>query len=245
MDTEERTRQRAEVEKQIVAIQSRIEMSPPLEQRYAALLRDPIWPSRITRIWSSAANFPTPRRTWRAQRPAKTSKCWTRRRCPSPPRSRTVWPSRVSGTVLGLFGRYSAGGWEGSEEHVPQESQRTFGRIANLPVLSSIPLLEHALLVRRKRRLFLAAWSSAIIIGSIAMSGSAYYYYFGHTLGTDGAARHWREHESSTRCLRRAEMGDLRPDQGPVATARAPETGDPDAGVSSGERPRPRFRQSG
>ena len=35
----------------------------------------------------------------------------------------------------------------------------------NLPVLSSIPLLENALLVRRKRRLFWLAWSSAIICG--------------------------------------------------------------------------------
>ena len=51
----------------------------------------------------------------------------------------------------------------------------------NLAVLSSIPLLENALLIRRKRRLLWLAWSSAIIIGSIAMSGSAYYYYFGHT----------------------------------------------------------------
>src|SRR5262249_4029692 len=51
----------------------------------------------------------------------------------------------------------------------------------NLPVLSSIPLLENALLVRRKRRLLWLAWSSAVIIGSIAMAGSTYYYYFGHT----------------------------------------------------------------
>jgi uncharacterized membrane protein YgdD (TMEM256/DUF423 family) len=51
----------------------------------------------------------------------------------------------------------------------------------NLPVLSSIPLLENALLVRRKRRLFWLAWSTAIIIGTIAMSGSMYYYYFGKT----------------------------------------------------------------
>jgi hypothetical protein len=50
----------------------------------------------------------------------------------------------------------------------------------NLPVLSSIPLLENALLVRRKRRLLWLAWSSAIIFGSIAMSAAAYYYYFGH-----------------------------------------------------------------
>src|SRR5207302_11098839 len=51
----------------------------------------------------------------------------------------------------------------------------------NLPVLSSIPLLENALLVRRKRRLLWLAWTSAIILGSIAMSGSAYLYYTGHT----------------------------------------------------------------
>ena len=51
----------------------------------------------------------------------------------------------------------------------------------NLPVLSSIPLLENALLIRRKRRLQWLAWSSAIILGSIAMSGSAYYYYWGRS----------------------------------------------------------------
>jgi uncharacterized membrane protein YgdD (TMEM256/DUF423 family) len=45
----------------------------------------------------------------------------------------------------------------------------------NLPVLSSIPLLENALLVRRKRRLFWLAWSAAIIIGSVVMAGSVYY----------------------------------------------------------------------
>ena len=51
----------------------------------------------------------------------------------------------------------------------------------NLPVLSSIPLLENALLVRRKRRLFWLAWSSAIVIGTIAMSGSMFYYFSSRT----------------------------------------------------------------
>jgi polysaccharide chain length determinant protein (PEP-CTERM system associated) len=45
----------------------------------------------------------------------------------------------------------------------------------NLPVLSSIPLLENALLVRRKRRLLWLAWTSAIIFGSIAMGAAAFY----------------------------------------------------------------------
>jgi uncharacterized membrane protein YgdD (TMEM256/DUF423 family) len=49
----------------------------------------------------------------------------------------------------------------------------------NLQVLASIPLLENALLVRRKRRLLWLAWSSAMTLGIMAMSGSMYYYYFG------------------------------------------------------------------
>jgi polysaccharide biosynthesis transport protein len=47
----------------------------------------------------------------------------------------------------------------------------------NLPVLSSIPLLENTMLVRRKRRLAYLAWSTAVIVGMLAISGSLYYYY--------------------------------------------------------------------
>jgi hypothetical protein len=45
----------------------------------------------------------------------------------------------------------------------------------NLPVLSSVPLLENALLVRRKRRLGWVAWSCGIVVG-FAMMGAALYY---------------------------------------------------------------------
>jgi hypothetical protein len=51
----------------------------------------------------------------------------------------------------------------------------------NLAVLSSIPLLENALLVRRKRRLFWLAWSCAFVVGSIAVSGAMYYRFFGRS----------------------------------------------------------------
>ena len=47
-----------------------------------------------------------------------------------------------------------------------------------LPILSSIPLLENDLLVRRKRRLSYVGWSAAVILGIVAMSGSMYYHYF-------------------------------------------------------------------
>jgi polysaccharide biosynthesis transport protein len=47
----------------------------------------------------------------------------------------------------------------------------------NLPVLSSIPLLENTLLVRRKRRIAYLGWSAAIIVGMLAVSASLYYHY--------------------------------------------------------------------
>ena len=47
----------------------------------------------------------------------------------------------------------------------------------NLPVLSSIPLLENALLVRRKRRLGWAAWSCSVVIGFALMGGAMYYSF--------------------------------------------------------------------
>ena len=46
----------------------------------------------------------------------------------------------------------------------------------NLPVLSSIPLLENALLVRRKRRLAWLAWSTALVVGGFAMCAAVYYH---------------------------------------------------------------------
>jgi uncharacterized protein involved in exopolysaccharide biosynthesis len=47
----------------------------------------------------------------------------------------------------------------------------------NLPVLSSIPLLENTMLVRRKRRFAYLGWSAAIIVGLLAVSAALYYHY--------------------------------------------------------------------
>jgi polysaccharide biosynthesis transport protein len=48
----------------------------------------------------------------------------------------------------------------------------------NLPVLSSIPLLENSGMVKRKRRLAYLAWSAGMIVGVIAVSCALYYHYF-------------------------------------------------------------------
>ena len=80
------------------------------------------------------------------------------------------------GTVIGLvLGVALAGAKE--VKNTSLKNLKDVRAYTNLPVLSSIPLLENALLVRRKRRLAWLAWSSAVIVGSVVMSGAVYYHY--------------------------------------------------------------------
>jgi hypothetical protein len=80
------------------------------------------------------------------------------------------------GTGIGLLiGLVLAGAKEAKDTSL--KNLKDVRAYTNLPVLSSIPLLENALLVRRKRRLFWLGWSTAVIIGAAAMTASMYYYY--------------------------------------------------------------------
>src|ERR1017187_986827 len=92
--------------------------------------------------------------------------------------NRPAWAA--IGTALGLvIGIVLAGAKEMRDTSL--KNLKDVRAYTNLPVLSSIPLLENALLVRRKRRLFWLAWSSSFIIGCLAMTVSVYYHFFGRT----------------------------------------------------------------
>jgi len=179
MDVEERTRQRSELEKQIAAKQSSIDMSPPLEQVYARLLRDyDLAKQNYSEMVKRQEASITAKNLEEAGAGQKLE-ALDPASLPEAPSE----PNRLAiagiGSLVGLVaGILLAGAKE--VKNTSLKNLKDVRAYTNLPVLSSIPLLENALLVRRKRRLFWLAWSSAIIIGSIAMSGSAYYYYFGH-----------------------------------------------------------------
>src|SRR5260370_35257390 len=84
----------------------------------------------------------------------------------------------AAGTGIGfIVGVFLAGAKEMKDTSL--KNLKDVRAYTNLAVLSSIPLLENALRVRRKRRLFWLAWTSAAIIGRVAMAGPMYYYYFG------------------------------------------------------------------
>jgi polysaccharide biosynthesis transport protein len=91
-------------------------------------------------------------------------------------------PNRLAWAGIGTFAGLGLGIMLAAAQEVKNTSLKNLKDVrayTNMPVLSSIPLLENALLVRRKRRLVWLAWSSAIILGCILMSGSMYYHLSG------------------------------------------------------------------
>ncbi len=99
---------------------------------------------------------------------------------PETPAEPNRWAIIGIGTFLGLLAGFAMAGAKELKD-TSLKNLKDVRAYTNLPVLSSVPLLENALLVRRKRRLAWLAWSSAIVIGSILMSGAAYYYVSGRS----------------------------------------------------------------
>jgi len=179
MDMDEQLKKIQALNGVIAQYQARIDSSPQLEQQYAALMRD---------FSLAKSGYEDMSRRHEASETAKDleeHKAGENLEVLDPP-SDPISPSEPNrlniaaiGAGLGLMvGVVLAGAKE--MKNTSLKNLKDVRAYTNLPVLSSIPLLENALLVRRKRRLLWLAWSSAIIIGSIAMSGAAYYYYFGH-----------------------------------------------------------------
>jgi len=94
---------------------------------------------------------------------------------PVQPTSPKRWLIVGAGTALSfVLGLALAGVQEAKDTSL--KNLKDVRAYTNLPVLSSIPLLENTMLVRRKRRLAYLAWSAAVIVGMLAVS-AAYYYH--------------------------------------------------------------------
>jgi|SRR5450755_291591 len=178
MEMEERAKRLKELQAEIGVYRARIEASPINEQRYASLARD-----------YSLAKADYDDKSHRKEISVTSSNLEERKAGenletldPASLPEQASEPNRlmIAGAGIGMglfFGVFMAGVKEMKDTSL--KNLKDVRAYTNLPVLSSIPLLENALLVRRKRRLFWLAWSTAVIVGTIAMSGSMYYYYFG------------------------------------------------------------------
>jgi len=180
LQVDEKVKQIQALNGAIVQIQTRIDSSPQLDQQYAALMRE-YQMAKSTYEENHRKQEVTD--TARSVEEHKAGENLELLDSPTDPVAPTE-PNRLQMAAMGsgiglMIGIVLAGAKE--MKNASLKNLKDVRAYTNLPVLSSIPLLENALLVRRKRRLQWLAWSSAIVIGAIAMSGSAYYYFYGRT----------------------------------------------------------------
>jgi len=176
---DEKVKQQAELNRQIAAYQSRVEGSPQLEGQYMALMRELSLAKTTYEDYHRKSEVSETSKDLEEHMAGEQLEVLDGASDPQAPAEPNRLQIAAVGTGMGLMlGIVLAGAQE--MKNTSLKNLKDVRAYTNLPVLSSIPLLENALLVRRKRRLLWLAWSSAIIFGSIAMSAAAYYYYFGH-----------------------------------------------------------------
>lgn len=180
LDREARVKQQAKLNQAIQAYQARIETSPTSEQRYAALLQDyNLAKSKYEELVQKKAQSQMANNL-EDRKAGENLEVLDPASLPQKPTEPNRWIIIGVGTALGLvLGIFLAGAREMKDTSL--KNLKDVRAYTNLTVLSSIPLLENHLLVRRKRRLAWLSWSSAVITGVVAICGSMYYYYFGRS----------------------------------------------------------------
>ncbi len=173
---EEASRQRAELEKEIGYFQKRLDAAPINEQQYSSLLNDYTLAKQDYQDKSKKQEVSETAQNLEDRKAGQNLEVLDPASLPDQPTqpNRLVWA--FGGSISGLvFGIMLAAAREVKDASL--KNLKDVRAYTNMPILSSIPLLENALLVRRKRRIVWLAWSSVFVIGAILMTGAMYYHY--------------------------------------------------------------------
>jgi polysaccharide biosynthesis transport protein len=177
-EIKEYDRQRMELERIIAGYQKRLEEAPLNEQQYNALLRDFTLAKEDYVQMSKRHDMSETAQNLEEHKAGENLEVLDPATLPEQPSE----PNRLAWAGIGTAAGLGLGIMLAAAQEVRNTSLKNLKDVrayTNMPVLSSIPLLENALLVRRKRRLVWLAWSSALIIGCILMTGSMYYRFSG------------------------------------------------------------------
>jgi len=175
LEIESLTAQRAELEKQEAVYRKRIDEAPLNQQQYAQLQSDFQLAKAAYEEMQKKQDQSLTSQNLEEHKAGENLEVLDPANVPD----RAVDPNRLAWAGIGTFGGLVLGLMLAAAKEVKDTALKNLKDVrayTNLPVLSSIPLLENALLVRRKRRLVWLAWSSAIIVGVTLMSGSMYFY---------------------------------------------------------------------
>jgi uncharacterized protein involved in exopolysaccharide biosynthesis len=176
LDSEERVKQQKGLFEQLKLASDRIQSNPLMQGEYAQLTRDyTLAKERYDRLSQQKSSSEVANRL-EDRSAGENLEVLDPATLPLKPSEPNRWLIVGAGLAMGLvLGLFLAGAQE--VKNSTMKGLKDVRAYSNMNILTSIPLLENALLVRRKRRLTWLAWSSATIIGVVIMSTSVYYYY--------------------------------------------------------------------
>jgi succinoglycan biosynthesis transport protein ExoP len=179
LDSEERVKMQKAIFESLKSISERIQANPLTQGEYARLTRDyNLAKERYDQLSGQKSSSEVANRL-EDRSAGEQLEVLDQASLPPKPSDPNRWVIVGAGTFIGLMlGLFLAGAQEVKDSTM--KGLKDVRAYSNLNILSSIPLLENALLVRRKRRLTWLAWSSALIVGMVVMSSSVYYYFWGH-----------------------------------------------------------------
>jgi len=160
---------------QIKVYQSRLSATSSIEAKYADLERDEKADTAKLQIQENNDDRNKQQASLLQRRAGEQLEVLDTPSLPMKPTKPDRWLVVGAGLAISfLLGLAMAGVQEARDTSL--KNLKDVRAYTNLPVLSSIPLLENSMLVRRKRRLSYLAWSAGVIIGILCV-GAAFYYH--------------------------------------------------------------------
>ena len=176
LEIEQYVKEQAQIDRLIKQYQQRIESSPLAEREYIDLTREYQLAKLHYDDMSVKLSHSEIASDLETRKFGELLDVLDEASLPRNPSEPKRWLIISAGTALGLMlGLFVAGGREMKDTSL--KNLKDVRAYTNLQVLGSVPLLENDLVVRRKRRVYWLAWSSATITGVLVMIGSVYYYY--------------------------------------------------------------------
>jgi uncharacterized protein involved in exopolysaccharide biosynthesis len=176
IDSQNKMKEQASLNKDLAAFQARIEASPINEQKYASLMRERNVASEHFERLQKGQQLAAQGIDINQRKAGETLDVLDTASLPETPTAPNRWQIVAIGAGLGLLAGFAMAGAKEMKD-TSLKNLKDVRAYTNLPVLSSIPLLENALLVRRKRRLAYVAWAVAVIVGLCGTAISLYYHF--------------------------------------------------------------------
>jgi uncharacterized protein involved in exopolysaccharide biosynthesis len=175
MQRQDRVKAQNEVGKAITAYQERLAATSSIEAAYSDMRRDAGAAAEKYQELLSKKGLAEQNGDLLQRKAGETLDVLDPPSLPTQPAKPNRWEIVGGGVMISFILGLALAGFQEAKD-TSLKNLKDVRAYTNVPVLSSIPLLENTMLVRRKKRLAYLAWAAAVIVGAIAVSAALFYH---------------------------------------------------------------------